>query len=134
MAHQWIPFCVATPLQNASADILRYARQRDYYEHLRSDYQRRRDYLVEVLHKADLRPFVPEGTYFIIADTSAWDQPDDQQFCHYLTTQIGVVAIPPSHFYCEAHRHLASKHARFAFCKRDSVLQIADQRLTLHRS
>jgi aspartate/methionine/tyrosine aminotransferase len=51
----------------------------------------------------------------------------DVDFCRYLTTDIGVAAIPPSAFY-----HNPADGAgltRFAFCKSDDVLKEAARRL-----
>ena len=129
MAHQWIPFAVATPLQIATASALQQAAQNDYYTELWQLYQAKRDFLIEGLQQAGLRPYVPEGSYFIIADCRDWDFSDDESFCHHLTIEKGVVAIPPSAFYSQEHRHLAKHLARFAFCKEDAVLQQAVERL-----
>jgi N-succinyldiaminopimelate aminotransferase len=52
---------------------------------------------------------------------------NDVAFCRYLTTEIGVAAIPPSAFY-----HNPADGAgltRFAFCKSDEVLAEAGKRL-----
>jgi aspartate/methionine/tyrosine aminotransferase len=127
--HQWIPFAVATPLQIAVALVLQAAAQRDYYAWLRQMYQAKRDDMVEILRRAGMNPQVPEGTYYVIADTSALGFEDDVQLCRHLTTSVGVAAIPPSAFYCDAHRHLARHHARFCFCKREQTLRAAAERL-----
>jgi N-succinyldiaminopimelate aminotransferase len=127
--HQWIPFAVATPLQVAAARVLEQAAAGDYYAALRRSYQHKRDALVQVLRAAGLRPFVPEGTYFVVADTSAFGFEDDVSFCRHLTVEVGVAAIPPSAFYCPEHKHLARHHARFCFCKSDATLGAAAERL-----
>lgn len=129
MAHQWIPFCVTTPFQFATASILDQCATNGYYEQLRQEYQRKRDFFVKALDDVGLKPKSPEGSYFIITDTSDWGLESDEAFCHHMTTEVGVVAIPPSYFYAPAHRHLAKHFARFAFCKKDEVLEAAAQRL-----
>ena len=48
-------------------------------------------------------------------------------FCRYLTTEIGVAAIPPSAFYQNPAD--GAGLTRFAFCKSDAVLQEAARRL-----
>ena len=51
---------------------------------------------------------------------------DDVAFCRHITEQAGVTAIPVSAFYeSDAPRH----YARFAFCKREEVLDEAIARL-----
>jgi aspartate/methionine/tyrosine aminotransferase len=127
--HQWIPFAVATPLQLAVAGALEQAARSDYYERLAALYQDRRDRLVGILREAGLHPLVPEGAYYVIADTSRLGAPDDDvTLCRRLTTQVGVAAIPPSAFYSEPHRALARTHARFCFCKSEQTLQAAEAR------
>ena len=55
---------------------------------------------------------------------------DDVAFCRHITEQAGVTAIPVSAFYDapDAPRH----YARFAFCKREEVLDEAVARLARH--
>ena len=129
--HQWIPFSVATPMQAAVCQVLNEVPERDYYGWLRRMYQDKRDRLVKILSDTPLKPLVPQGTYFIEADTSALagEFADDAAVCRYLTTEIGVAAIPPGAFYSEPHKHLAKDHARFCFCKEDATLDAAAERL-----
>lgn len=128
LAHQWIPFAVATPLQQAAATILQQAEQRAYYAELTRLYRHKRDLLLAALAATPLRPLVPEGGYFVMADTSALGL-DDVALCDALPIRLGVAAIPPSAFYSEAHRPLAKHLIRLAFCKRDEALREAGERL-----
>jgi len=134
--HQWIPFCVATPLQLAVARTIELARTRGYYDWLAGMYQGKRDRLVQTLAGAGLAPITPEGTYFVVADFSGLGErfEDDVAFCRHLTVETGVAAIPPSAFYCAEHQHLARRLARFCFCKEDRTLEAAAERLTNLRS
>lgn len=95
---------------------------------------------MEALEKSGLRPTLPEGSYFILGNTQSIDKQALQEFmfdgssvdyaaCRYLTAKVGVAAIPPSAFYCDKHKHLPADYARFTFCKTDSVLQEASERL-----
>lgn len=128
--HQWIPFCVATPLQLAVCRALEQAPGRGYHDWLRGMYQAKRDRLVQALRAARLDPLVPRGTYFVVADFSRRGEfEDDVAFCRHLTTEVGVAAIPPSTFYCAEHRHLAARLVRFCFCKEDATLDAAAARL-----
>ena len=125
--HQYVTFASATPFQAAAAAALRL--NGEYYQALQADYQARRDYLAGVLSQAGLKVSLPRGTYFIMADFTPLGFDDDVAFCRWLTTEIGVAAIPPSAFYSDAHKHLASHWARFAFCKRRDTLERAAERL-----
>ncbi len=72
---------------------------------------------------------MPEGTYFILADCGSWGFANDADFCRYLTTEVGVGAIPPSAFYSEDHKALARTLVRFCFCKTDEILSQAAEKL-----
>ena len=124
-AHQFITYSGAAPLQEAAADALEVAD--DYYEALNQDYTRKRDFLVKVLHDVGLKPIIPDGTYFVMTDIRDFGFADDVAFCHYLTKEIGVAAIPPSAFY--ANPADGAGLARFAFCKSDETLESAAERL-----
>lgn len=77
LANQWIQYCVSTPTCRAVAAILKesdkpYEGHPTYYSYVRAEYQRKRDHLVQSLRDANLSPIVPEGGFFIIADTAAY--------------------------------------------------------------
>jgi aspartate/methionine/tyrosine aminotransferase len=127
--HQWVPYAVTTPLQEAVASALEEAGPRNYYAELQQMYQAKRDLLVRALEDSGFRPYVPEGTYFILADCRSWGFDNDADFCRYLTTEVGVGAIPPSAFYSEAHKGLARTLVRFCFCKTDEILAQAGEKL-----
>ena len=69
----------------------------------------------------------PAGTYFANVDCRR----DGTAFCRELVERAGVVAIPTSVFYddAEAGRSLV----RFAFCKREAVIDEAARRLAAAR-
>ena len=126
-AHQFITFATVTPMQAATATALTQAAQNGYYQALATMYQARRDLLVAALRAVGFKPLQPQGTYFVMVDIS--DQPfaNDIDFCRYLTTEVGVAAIPPSAFY---HRPADGAHlARFTFCKQPAALDEAVRRL-----
>ena len=51
MAHQWIPFAVSTPMQEAVAVALEQAGERGYFAWLGAMYQAKRDRLLDVLER-----------------------------------------------------------------------------------
>lgn len=55
--------------------------------------------------------------------------PRDWALSRWLTTAVGVTAIPPSAFYGPDNLHLASDTLRFAFCKNEDTLLEASCRL-----
>jgi N-succinyldiaminopimelate aminotransferase len=127
-AHQFVTFATASPLQAAVASALRLPDA--FFADLRADYARRRDLLASALAVAGLRVFPVEGTYFAMVEIPPdAGFADDFAFCRFLTSEVGVAAIPPSAFYGEGHRQHGRGFARFAFCKKDETLRAAAQRL-----
>jgi aspartate/methionine/tyrosine aminotransferase len=124
-AHQFMTYSGAAPLQEAAATALQIAN--DYYAQLADMYQAHRDFLVDALDGAGLKPITPRGTYFVMVDIGHLDFPNDVAFCRYLTTEIGVAAIPPSAFYNDPVD--GARLARFAFCKSRETLEEAARRL-----
>jgi len=131
MAHQWIPFTVATPLQVAAAKALTVARADDdaYWRELRTRLRESAATLVEALSASPLRATMPQGGYFVMADASNLDYDDDVALCLDLPSRVGVGAIPPSAFFTDAHRSRAARYVRLAFCKPRDQLEEAGRRL-----
>ncbi|MCP3099354.1 aminotransferase class I/II-fold pyridoxal phosphate-dependent enzyme [Myxococcus sp. K15C18031901] len=126
-AHQFVTFATASPLQAAMAAALRLPDA--YFDELAATYRAKRERLLGGLREAGLTVYVPEGSYFILADIRGFGFPDDMAFCRHLVSEVGVAAIPPSVFYGPEHRHLGQGMARFAFCKTEAVLDEAVRRL-----
>ena len=88
-----------------------------------------------MLEESNLPPIIPQGSFFILANTDAVDQNRymksenedgtgfeetnlrDWKFARWLTKEIGVACIPPSPFYAKEHKHMVQNLARFCFCK-----------------
>ena len=134
MAHQWIPFTVATPLQEAVATALEQAPKEDYYQWLATTYQAKRDKLLVALEDVGLTPVWPDGSYFVLVATGHLPVPvpkgtrRDVAVARWFTTDVGVTAIPPSPFYSPEHQYLTDNLARFCFCKTDAMLDEAVRR------
>ncbi len=127
-AHQFLTFATATPLQHAAATAL--AAPDEYFVELVAAYRARRDVLVDGLRAANLDVFTPQGTYFVLASHAELGLGDDVAFARYLTTEVGVAAIPPSAFYTDAAD--GASLIRFAFCKDEATLEAAVDRLVAH--
>ena len=109
------------------AIALELADEQGYYGDLRGMYTARRDRLRAVLEGAGLPTLPCQGTYFLLADLTGLGFPDDVAFCRYLTSEIGVAAIPPSAFYFDPAS--APLLARFCFAKRPETIEAAAERL-----
>ena len=73
------------------------------------------------------------GGYYIVADVSAlmdkYDVASAEDFCLGPLLDAGVVAIPVSAFASSKDASRFSHLVRFAFCKKDDVLEEAIRRL-----
>ena len=121
--HQFNVFTVNTPMQHGLA---RYMAQPRHYLELPAFYQRKRDLFRAGLADTRLRMLPSEGSYFQCVDYSAVSSLPEAGFCEWLTTEIGVAAIPLSAFYADGFEQ---QIARLCFAKRDETLQTALQRL-----
>lgn len=130
-AHQFVTFATASPFQEAIAKAL--LLPDSYFEGFEKMYRAKRDFLVDALKASGFEPFVPQGTYFVIADAGRHARADDFETCRWLTREVGVAAIPPSAFYSAEHKAEAKRLIRFAFCKSDATLAEAVRRLTAAR-
>lgn len=122
--HQYLTFAVNTPAQLAIADMLR--NEPEHYRQLPTFYGERRDLFVEALRASRLEILPCEGTYFLLADYSAISDLDDVSFCRWLTTEVGVAAIPLSVFCADPFPH---KLIRLCFAKQPATLLAAAERL-----
>ena len=125
-AHQYLTFATATPLQHAAAVALR--APDSYYEDFVTSYRRRRDLLIDGLARIGFEVYPPKGTYFVLADHTAFGFEDDVTFCRHLIEHVGVGAIPPSFFYGQPEQ--GRSLVRFAFCKDEQTLREALGRLS----
>jgi aspartate/methionine/tyrosine aminotransferase len=123
--HDFLTVGAPAPLQEAGVRAL--SLPKSYYLDLAAAYQRRRDLLLHSLHDAGFDCSTPRGAYYIMADFSAISPMSDTEFTGYLVKDIGIAVVPGSSFFRESRR--GSKYVRFCFCKRDSTLQLAGERL-----
>ena len=121
--HQYNVFSVNTPMQAGLADFMRDpAPWRD----LPAFYQRKRDLFRAGLAGTRFRLLPSAGSYFQCVDYSAISELGEEAFCRWLTTEVGVAAIPLSAFYKGGFEQ---RFARFCFAKKDETLQLALARL-----
>lgn len=121
--HQFNVFTVNTPVQHGLATYM--ADPAPYLE-LPAFYQRKRDLFREGLARTRLRMLPSEGTYFQCVDISQVSDLGEEAFCRWLTTEIGVAAIPLSAFYGNG---FDQRVVRFCFAKKDETLRTALDRL-----
>ena len=121
--HQFNVFTVNTPVQHALASYM--AKPAAYLD-LPAFYQRKRDLFREGLAATKFKLLPSEGTYFQCVDISGVSDLGEADFCKWLTTEIGVAAIPMSAFYGNS---FDQRVVRFCFAKKDETLKAALGRL-----
>ncbi len=122
--HQFNVFTVNTPVQYGLASYM--ADPRPYLD-LPAFYQRKRDLFRAGLANTRFKLLPSEGSYFQCVDISEVSDLDEADFCKWLTTEIGVAAIPLSAFYGNG---FDQRVVRFCFAKKDETLNMALERLS----
>lgn len=124
--HQFNVFTVNTPVQHALADYL--ADPTPYLE-LPAFYQARRDRFRAGLAGSGLALLPSAGSYFQCVDYSglaAHRERGEAEFSRWLTSELGVAAIPLSAFYADGFEQ---RVVRFCYAKREATLDAACERL-----
>ena len=124
-AKQFLTFTSGAPLQPAVAAALGLGDE--YFQQFTATMQAKRDRLSAGLRSIGFQVFVPEGTYFVTTDIRPLGYDDGLDFCLSLPERCGVVAIPTEVFYDD--KQAGKPLVRWAFCKRDEVLDAAIERL-----
>lgn len=142
-AHQFLVFCAPVPLQHGAAEAVRPGGPGDAWIAQQSaTLKAHRNQLDQLLRSAGFRIFPSPGAYFIMADhtsISARLKPgtsagsggrgiresgmDDFDFARWLTTAIGVAAIPCSVFYTD--KSWGRCLVRFTYGKRRETIDAA---------
>ncbi len=129
-AKQFLTFVGGAPFQPAIAYALQH--EMAWVTAMRDGLQAKRDRLCEGLATAGFTVHRPQGTYFVVTDitelTTGLGRPvDGMAFCLDLPRLAGVVAVPQEVFHDDP---ADGKHfVRFAFCKRDGLIDEAASRL-----
>jgi len=124
---QYLTFVNGAPFQPAIAVGL--GLPDEFFASAAATLERRRDVLVTGLRIAGFEVGSPQAGYFAIADAAPLGFADGADLCRALPGLAGVAAVPLSAFVRPENRAPFRSFVRFAFCKRDSVLEEAAGRL-----
>jgi len=124
--HDFLTVGAAAPLQQAGATALH--SPQSYYDKLASDYAVRRERLLNILTRTGFTVFKPRGAYYIMTDIAHFGFRDDIAFSKFLVETVGVAVVPGSSFYNNAAD--GASQVRFTFCKKDSTLAAAEDKLS----
>ena len=117
--------CSPAPLQHGIVAGMRLPER--YYEQMRRDYQAKRDLLADTLREIGFDPFVPEGSYYMLAAFEPGRFADGTNAAERILEEVGVAAVPGSCFYRdpEEGRH----QLRFCYAKQMADLEEGCRRL-----
>ncbi len=125
--HQFNVFTVNTPVQHGLAAYM--ANPKPYLE-LPAFYAAKRDLFRAGLASTKFELLPSEGSYFQCVRIDQLGVPEknlsEADFCQWLTSEIGVAAIPLSAFYADG---FDQRVVRFCFAKQDETLKLALSRL-----
>lgn len=124
-AKQYMSYVGNGPFQPAIAVAL--TTEMEWVARSANALQRKRDLISSALTDVGFEVHRSEGTYFVCADPRPLGYHDGAALCRDLPARIGVAAVPVSAFadHPEPWNHLV----RFAFAKRDDVIEQAAHRL-----
>ncbi len=125
--HQFNVFTVNTPVQHGLAAFLQDPQP---YLQLPAFYAAKRDLFRAGLANTKFELLPGQGSYFQCVRIDKLSVPErdlsEADFCKWLTTEIGVAAIPLSAFYADG---FDQRVVRFCFAKKDETLKLALARL-----
>jgi aminotransferase len=117
--------CAPTPLQAGVAVGIRELPD-VFYRDLAHSYQLKRDRFCQALGKADLTPSIPQGAYYVLADTSRVPGITGKERALFLLKTIGLAGVPGEAFFSGADgRHFI----RFSYAKTDADIDDACRRI-----
>ena len=117
--------CAPAPLQFGVAAGIEALSSR-FYDHLRTDYKKKRDMICSTLTEIGLTPSVPKGAYYVLADASRLPGETSKQKAMHLLEKTGVATVPGQAFF---HDNAGENILRFCYAKTDRDLEEACTRL-----
>ncbi len=117
--------CAPTPLQAGVAVGIQEL-PGSFYRDLAQDYQRKRDRFCQALAKAGLTPSIPQGAYYVLADTSHLPGTTGKERAMFLLETIGLAGVPGEAFFSGA---IGRQFIRFSYAKIDADIDDACRRL-----
>lgn len=117
--------CAPAPLQHGVAAGL--ALPDEYYADMRGEYLTKREMLADALRAIDFTPFVPDGSYYMLAAFEAGRWANAAAATEDILEKVGVATVPGSAFYRDPQD--GQYQLRFCFAKEMPVLEEACKRL-----
>ena len=125
--HDLLYVCAPAPLQHGVADGLEQLPE-SFYTGLAAEHEVKRGMLLEALQGAGMRPQVPDGAYYILAEVSGLEGATAAEKARMLLARTGVAAVAGSAFFGSGSGK-GEDLLRFCFAKKDVDLAEACRRL-----
>jgi methionine transaminase len=119
--HQYLNFCVNTPVQYALADFIQ---NEGHYLNIPDFYAGKRDFFLDKISKSRFKPLPCKGTYFQLLSYKDISEEKDTDMAIRLTKEYGIASIPVSVFNQSGKDE---KLLRFCFAKKEETLQKATE-------
>lgn len=123
--HDLTYVCAPSALQHGAAAGLEQLPP-SFYTQIATDYHDKRERMLAALRAAGMKPSVPAGAYYVLADVSAVDGATAAAKARHLLKQTGVAAVAGSAFFRPGK---GENLLRFCFAKKDDELDEACRRL-----
>ncbi len=123
--HDLTYVCAPSALQHGAAAGLEQLGM-EFYTQLATDHLDKRTRILAALTDAGMKPYVPRGAYYILADASRLPGANAALKARALLAQTGVASVAGSAFFRAGH---GEDLLRFCFAKRDADLDDACARL-----
>ena len=117
--------CAPTPLQAGVAVGIQELPDM-FYRDLARDYQRKRDRFCRALTQAGLNPSIPQGAYYVLADTSRLPGTTGKERAMFLLETIGLAGVPGEAFFSGPD---GRRFIRFSYAKTDADIDDACRRI-----
>lgn len=119
--HDLVYVCSPSPFQyGAAAGLMQLSGS--FYAALSAEYEAKRDLLCAALADAGMRPHIPQGAYYVLADAGVLPGATAREKARNLLRETGVAAVAGTAFFAGGR---GEDLLRFCFAKRDEDLQTA---------
>ena len=98
----------------------------EYYENLQKSHHEKREIFCNTLSEIGLKPFVPHGSYYVLADVSRIEAASSRERALLFLEKTGIAGVPGSAFY---HDNYGDNYIRFCFAKEPEIINEVCEKL-----